>query len=191
MNEIHSKRNKGRSPVKYIFIFLLPFILINSNNVFALELLEFTLLSQVAEKISNEGTASISSSKIQEFHGKEVIVRGFLFQTLDGNWILSETPNVKSCCAGSPSKATKQIFLEGNLSQNDINKAITLQGDFLIGIRRGQENTPLQYYHLSNAKKISNSRKRSPLIIVTVMALTTLAAVSYIKKNRRKNANAK
>ena len=46
----------------------------------------------------------------QQLDQKHIKIRGFLYQTANGKWILADEPNLKSCCIGK--KAAQQIFLE-------------------------------------------------------------------------------
>ncbi|MFT4553456.1 MAG: hypothetical protein ACI9S8_002096 [Chlamydiales bacterium] len=160
-----------------------------STDTLALDPLDFILISDTAELVKTEGIDAIFESKLHELDQKEVVVRGFLFQTSTGKWILSEKPNVKSCCAGSPTKAIQQIFLDGSYNKSDINKAVTLQGKFIIDIQKNQLGSPLQYYRMSPAKKISNSHRRSPFAIISITTLAVLAAATFIRNKRRKNSN--
>ena len=157
-----------------------------SNNAWSLERLDFTLISHTAGQFKNEGIDAIFNSDLQKLDQKEIVVRGFLFQTSTGSWILSEKPDVKSCCAGSPAKAIQQIFLDGSYNKSDINKAVTMQGNFLIDIQKDEQNKTTQYYRLSSAKKISNSRRRSPFAIISITTLAVVASAAFIK-NKRKN----
>lgn len=60
--------------------------------------------------------------------GEELSLRGFLYRSEDGQWILSPEPNLRSCCIGTKLKKDTQIALEGQLDESSINKAVTVKG---------------------------------------------------------------
>ena len=63
---------------------------------------------------------------------QEITVRGFLYQTSEGQWILSTEPNLKTCCVGSKQKAHKQIALEKSFEGIKADHVIALKGKFNI-----------------------------------------------------------
>ncbi|MCH9624961.1 MAG: hypothetical protein S4CHLAM123_01230 [Chlamydiales bacterium] len=48
--------------------------------------------------------------------GRSITLTGFLFQTEESNWILSNEPDLKTCCIGAKHKRESQITLLGNFS---------------------------------------------------------------------------
>ena len=63
-------------------------------------------------------------------NGEELSLRGFLYKTDQGEWILSAEPNLKSCCVGTKSKAQSQVALSGNLDESHLQKAVTVKGNW-------------------------------------------------------------
>lgn len=57
-------------------------------------------------------------------------VRGFLYQTKDGDWILSEDPQLKSCCINAPGKMGEQIVLDGEFQPSG--RAVDVKGTLQI-----------------------------------------------------------
>lgn len=60
----------------------------------------------------------------------EAALRGFLYQDSQGQWILSDVANLKSCCINVPAKAAQQVLLEGNLLPTS--RVITVKGTLQI-----------------------------------------------------------
>ena len=66
----------------------------------------------------------LSSSK----EGEKLALKGFLYQTGEGNWILSNEPHLKSCCLGKKELQHTQIQLLGDFSNADLNKPLHVEG---------------------------------------------------------------
>ena len=54
--------------------------------------------------------------KTEQFQGKKVKIRGFLYTNQQNQWVLSHQPNVKTCCVN---KLANPLFLEGNFDFQD------------------------------------------------------------------------
>lgn len=71
---------------------------------------------------------------------KRVHIRGFLYRTEKGEWVLAAEPNLKSCCIGKKS----QVQVIGDFP-NSFKTAVTLEGDLIAN--QGSEIP----YRLENA----------------------------------------
>jgi hypothetical protein len=60
--------------------------------------------------------------------GEKLELKGFLFQSNDGAWILSKDPDLKSCCIGSAHKRDSQVTLLGEFSTYSTNKPLQVTG---------------------------------------------------------------
>jgi hypothetical protein len=60
--------------------------------------------------------------------GESLSLKGFLYQTAEGSWILSANPHLKSCCIGCSEKQHSQIYLSDEYSSFNKNRPLYVQG---------------------------------------------------------------
>jgi hypothetical protein len=102
-----------------------------------------------------------SSSDLQlvrdNFHEKEIAIRGFLYYIDEKMAILSPEPNLKSCCLGSSNKVLEQIRVEPfELISKDQaeNRVVLLQGTLFVEPLRDLSGQLTQIFRLGNAVEI-------------------------------------
>ncbi len=81
--------------------------------------------------LSQEGIASLHS-KYSKWNNQTVTIRGFLYQSEDGRWILASSPNLKTCCVGHAAKVVTQVSVHGNSLESSPDRVIALNGTFVI-----------------------------------------------------------
>lgn len=113
-------------------------------------------------------------SQFQDVHQSEVRLRGFLFKSPSGRWLLSAEPDLKSCCAGSPLKVSKQVFLDGNYEEEGINKLVEMRGIFTIDLKRNHEGELVQVFALREAILTDEVQQTTPWITLLVLAVGSL-----------------
>jgi hypothetical protein len=101
---------------------------------------------------------------------------GFLFKTKEGKWVLSQEPNLKTCCIGSKHKASTQIFLEGDFSGIKDNTLIKVKGVL-------QTNTDTKI--LAHAEVVKNSQSHTPLYSLGFAGLALVSFVLFKKFSKR------
>jgi hypothetical protein len=79
-----------------------------------------------------------------------VTLRGFLYKTTNGSWVLSQEPNLKSCCVGAQSKVMKQIYLFGELPDVASSAVAEVTGRFKVEPHYSDKGTLTQYYTLED-----------------------------------------
>lgn len=104
--------------------------------------------------------------------GDDISLRGFLYQTESGQWILSAEPNLRSCCVGSEKKADSQVYLVGELDPDYLNRAVTIQGHWAT----------VPHRHLKDAK-IEVGTDFSLMWFVPLAILTLVICRYCFRKN--------
>ncbi|MFN0064630.1 MAG: hypothetical protein ACKVOH_00150, partial [Chlamydiales bacterium] len=87
---------------------------------------------------STRDASQVSEDKAQ--------IKGFLFATSDGKWVLSQEPNLKTCCVGKPTKSESQIFLEGDFFEYPQNRVLVCQGFLISEQCYGNDGSTYQRY---------------------------------------------
>jgi hypothetical protein len=115
---------------------------------------------------------SFDEIALNAYEGELAQVRGFAYQTPQGMWILSEDPQLKSCCAGAPAKAGRQIFLAGEFTSLPKAQAIALKGT--LTHREGQ-------HYLQNASTVSDAASLWSTFFLALGILFAIAAYKTFK----------
>lgn len=131
------------------------------------------------------GVNSVESAASM-YHGREVTVRGFLYQSLDGRWILASEPNLKTCCVGSPRKVWQQIIVDGEFESVPANKVVQIAGTLRVDPVQDDKNAFTQVFRLVNPHLVQEDDNGIWLWIV--MSVIGLMAISYfaIRYHRQK-----
>ena len=86
------------------------------------------------EELSSGGTGYGA----EEFLDQVIAVRGFLYRSENGKWVLADTPNLKSCCIGNTKNPSRQIYVEPIASlASSPGAATTLSGRLAITASTG------------------------------------------------------
>jgi hypothetical protein len=60
------------------------------------------------------------------YDGREVTMRGFLYQLQDGQWVLAQQPNLRTCCV----QKNSYVLLNGNGLLKVTDTAVSIEGIF-------------------------------------------------------------
>lgn len=148
--------------------FLFVSFLASEENV---RLLTFNFL----EKLSSENLKELKK-------GQKVEIRGFIYETPDGQTILSANPHLKSCCAGSLSKRNQQILIIGDLT-NGVNQKSTafIRGDFFVDLEK-----PFPF-RLENAVIVKENKQLYTFSLLTGGALLGAGLFFYFRRQKKLN----
>lgn len=163
-------------------LFFLSFVTLPS---WAMDSVHFDALESRAQLIENKDFKTLDPSILEE---SEIIIRGFLAQSPDGDWLLVDKPNIRSCCLGKTENLKRQLTLKGSFSENDLNRALTLSGTLAIELKKNDRNEIQQFYTLNHAQPYPKHQKRLPLAFLMTLGGTALCGTLYV---RRKKISAK
>lgn len=105
---------------------------------------------------------------MEEVHGKNVEIRGFLYER-EGLKILSHEPNLRTCCVGAKGKREKQILLSGNFETTHSNYPVTIRGLFT---HMNKEKNHLQHlYQIDNAILIQDESQSGKKTIAETLSI--------------------
>lgn len=122
------------------------------------------------------------SQLYRKYHNKEVVIRGFIYETAGGEKILAAQPDVKSCCVGSKDKTSEQILLVGNITLEDASKAYLVQGKFVVDPKKDESNKIVSLYRLEEA----SIHPRGPMgLIKFIIAGALFFAVAYFLMRKK------
>lgn len=141
--------------------FLIVLFFLFSSTVFANEMVDFQLLREQPEK----------------WDLKTIQVKGFLFQSEQDVWILSQEPNLKSCCVGNKLKQDSQIVLDGNFNKKRINQVVLIEGVF----------SSRQPWKLASSQLIKEARSGFTTIISLIVCVVIVGVWYTISLKKIQN----
>jgi len=137
------------------------------------------------EAMNDQQSYPFGQQVIQPDQEGVVTLRGFLYQTPDGVWVLSQEPNLKSCCVGSDSKVKDQIYLFGELPESPPNTVAEVTGVFRLSQKHMENGQFIHYYTLQDAKLIHKEIDYGSLIWFGAMFLGLGISVLFFRYWRR------
>lgn len=98
---------------------------------------------------------------------QQIELRGYLYRDSNGNIVLTDTPNLKSCCVGKPE--ISKIYISGSFPEK-----LPVQLSVVRGILKGE--------NLEEAEIVSSSGSGASLIIAGLILVLIIAY--FLKKHR-------
>lgn len=137
--------------------------------------LVFSLFMSISHLQASENAHALSLTAFNEFdqikllNGKLVKVRGFLYSNENKEWLLSQEPNVKSCCVG---KLANPLFLSGSFNDNLINQVVEVEGMLTLHDH---------YFWLQNATLINKEKDYHSTVFLSI-AVMGIASLVLLRK---------
>lgn len=165
-----------------MIVWLTVFILCVSATSEATEEISFRLLE------GWPNSAGQVSQKVGKFSHQKVRIRGFIFKSDSGEWILAAEPNLKSCCVGSRERANQQIVILGEVGEIGMSgQVIDVEGTLVIDPIKDSDGRWRRIYTLNEAVVIQEVSRDSPLVpLLILISLFGIGWVSMEKMQRRK-----
>lgn len=116
------------------------------------------------------------SQRLLDLDQHQVRIRGFLYSTEEGKWLLAKEPNLKSCCVGSKHRIAEQIYVTGQFPQDSLQSAKTVQGDFFFTL-----NAP-EFYGIKNGVVVEDGNFHTPYISFFAVVLAFAFLFLWYKK---------
>jgi len=111
---------------------------------------------------------------------QHVEIRGFIYQTDEGCWILSSEPNLRTCCVGSQKKVTQQIVINGELGNPSSSSALTVHGKFIKDPIWDEAGDLKQLYRLEEASIAP--KKEWPWAAILMLCPTLIFTVLFLRR---------
>lgn len=70
--------------------------------------------------------------RLQPWIGEPTTLRGFLYKSTDGRWVLSDQPDLKTCCVGTSNHLLKQVTLLGTFDAPSPSSVVSVKGIFSV-----------------------------------------------------------
>lgn len=163
-----------------VMLRLLLFFLLFASPVFsdAPQLLTFHELRHLDEKDDHE-----IAEHLNRYNGREISIKGFLYEEKEGKRLLCCEPDLKSCCLGSAGKVTQQIVVTGDLPQGRLRDPVVIHGVFSVAPVRDVEGRLIQVFKINNATVVQSGVSSLPPHTLLLGALG-LAAVGWAGYDR-------
>lgn len=122
--------------------------------------------------------------RLPAWDGKDVILRGYLFVSSEGTWVLSGDPHLRSCCVAKPQKLGSQIIIRERLNERKrVHQLVTLQGTFGIQDKQDDKGEPLRLYTLKNVRVVETTFPfKTTIIGILLMVLMGMFFYAIRKK---------
>ncbi len=110
-------------------------------------------------------------------NNREVEVRGFLYPTQEGQYVLASEPNLKTCCIGTGKKTTPQLKLIEGKDLPTTTRAVTVKGTFSYLLQDGRP-----VYLLTNPIVVEEEFYSLGAILIL---MTGVGIVAYLLKRSK------
>lgn len=161
---------------------LIIFLLLASSICYAEPTaLSFNHLKGLSDHLPREAAIQHLQRELSAYDQKRVQIRGFLYRSDEGNWILSAEPNLMTCCVNKQDKIGRIIFVIGSSLEASPSQAVTVEGLLSINPAWDQNGNLKQIYVLNNATVLPTQISRSTLALSLIAFLGFIISCILIK----------
>jgi len=116
----------------------------------------------------------------ENYNGRQVAIKGFLYKQSEDHWILASEPGLKSCCVGSKNKINTQIVISGNLPKQSLSSAVIVEGDLSINPNR----VDVGRYEMSRVRIIENNEFPTVALLVGLAVVLAVIVATKVYHNQ-------
>lgn len=172
---------------RILFLFLL-ILGVSDRSLLSIEQLNLHFLSELSREVIDELTAGHISEVLQPYHRQDLMIRGFLYRTKEGQLVLAAEPDLKSCCVASQKNINRQVILaNSDIAFSNNGRAQEIQGFFAIEPLKDESGYLKELFVLHDARMMERSNVEYYNLLYFISALTLFAlagtVIYFIKGN--------
>ncbi|MBA3957370.1 MAG: hypothetical protein H0X51_03100 [Parachlamydiaceae bacterium] len=165
-----------------MFLILLITLLSISPLAHSVQNLAFHRLEGLPDHLSREAATQHLQREMIRYHDHEIQIQGFLYQNPQEQWILASEPNLKTCCIGSTSKISQQLFISNPLQNPSTTSTNTVQGHFLVSPKWDSNGNLTQLYTIQQATILPKSTPLIPIALSGIFLAGSLWIFLLMRK---------
>ncbi|MDP1836227.1 MAG: hypothetical protein Q8K75_09935 [Chlamydiales bacterium] len=148
-------------------------------------------MREIAQSASNnippQAIAKEAQQRLQPWVGEETTLRGFLYKSIDGRWVLSDQPDLKTCCVGTSNHILKQVTLLGTFDAPSPSSVVVVKGIFSIEPNYNDKGELTSLLYLKESKLVDEPSQATsfPLSFIVGSLLAMGLFVVSAKMMRR------
>lgn len=126
--------------------------------------------------------------QMEELPNNTIKIRGFLYESGKGTWILAAQPNLTSCCLHSLDKINEKVLIRGDFSPGVGNQVAEFEGVLSKYFLYYGEGRQERFFELKKAVLLSKSNPAVPyksFAVLMILILGLFCLHCYINQGQR------
>ena len=148
--------------IQFLILFLCFFLLISSSEPLEVSILE----------LEKEGI---------QYHNQQVKIRGYFYQSENGNTILSTENNLPSCCVGSLKKKSTQIVVNGDFQNPENGSLVAMVGELKECSHGHGDDCTKQFYALHGAQ-LAKQSEGLPMVMLAFLGFLVVCGFFLLRR---------